>query len=95
VGQTAVDIDTLAQTLGGHITGLGVHQLILQGRAAGIDNQNVHWNVLLKIIFSFFAFCGMIPIDNTILYYCSKNNKSPQELFSKRREYFEDRWRNL
>jgi hypothetical protein len=42
VGQTAVDIDTLTQALGGYITGLGVHQLILQAGAAGVDNQNIH-----------------------------------------------------
>ena len=45
VGQTAVDVDTLTQALGRYIAGLRVHQLILQAGAAGVDNQNVHWNL--------------------------------------------------
>jgi hypothetical protein len=45
VVQTAVNADTLAQALSGHDAGLGIHQLILQGRGAGIDDQNVHWNL--------------------------------------------------
>ena len=43
VGQTAVDVDTLAQPLGRHGAGLGIHQLILQAGGAGIDNQYIHW----------------------------------------------------
>ena len=43
VGQTAVDVDTLTQTLGRHGAGLGIHQLILQAGGAGIDNQYIHW----------------------------------------------------
>ena len=45
VGQAAVDVDTLAQALGGHHTGIRIHQLILEGRRTGIDNQNVHGNL--------------------------------------------------
>ena len=45
VGQTAVDVNTLAQTLCGHHTGIGIHQLILQAGGTGIDNQNVHGNL--------------------------------------------------
>jgi hypothetical protein len=58
VGQTAVDINTLAQALSGHIAGLGIHQLILKRRAAGIDNQNIHWNLPPKIknVFLFIGF---------------------------------------
>ena len=47
--QTAVNANTLAQALGGHDTGLGVPQLILQGRGAGVDDQNVHWNLNVKV----------------------------------------------
>jgi hypothetical protein len=53
VVQTAVNADTLAQALSGHDTGLGIHQLVLQGRGAGIDNQNVHWNLPPKNYVSF------------------------------------------
>ena len=42
VGELAVDADALAQALGQQGAGLGVQQLILQGRAASVDNQNVH-----------------------------------------------------
>ena len=45
VGQTAIDADTLAQALSGNVTSLGVHQLILKARGAGVDNKNVHWNL--------------------------------------------------
>jgi hypothetical protein len=45
VVQTAIDTDTLAQTLCADLTGLGVHQLILQGRAAGVDDQNIHYKL--------------------------------------------------
>ena len=49
VRQAAINIDALAQALGGDIAGFGVHQLILQRGTAGVDNQNVHWNYLLDI----------------------------------------------
>ena len=62
VGQTAVNVDTLAQALGSDIPGLGIHQLVLQGRTAGVDNQNVHWNLLLKILFSFSLICDTISM---------------------------------
>ena len=62
VGQTAVNVDTLAQALGSDVPGLGVHQLVLQGRTAGVDNQNVHWNLLLKILFSFSLICDTISM---------------------------------
>ena len=39
VVQTAVDADTLAQTLCQHSAGLGIHQLILQRRATCVDDQ--------------------------------------------------------
>ena len=45
VGQAAVNVDTLAQALGGYHAGIGIHQLILEGRGTGIDNQNVHGNL--------------------------------------------------
>ena len=57
VGQAAVNVDPLAQALGGHITGLRVHKLILQGRASGIDNQNVHGNSLLNKFCFLFRHC--------------------------------------
>ena len=38
VGQSAVDADAFAQALGGDVPGLGVHQLILQRGAAGVDD---------------------------------------------------------
>ena len=42
VGELAVDADALAQALGQQGAGLGVQQLILQGRTAGVDDENVH-----------------------------------------------------
>ena len=42
VVESAVKTDALAQTLGGDVAGIGVHELILQARAAGVDDQNVH-----------------------------------------------------
>ena len=38
----AVQADALAQALGQNFLGIGVQQLILQGRAACIDDQNFH-----------------------------------------------------
>ena len=38
VGQTAVDADALAQALGEDLAALGLHKLVLQGRAACIDD---------------------------------------------------------
>ena len=49
VVQAAVNADTLAQALGGHHAGIGIHQLVLEGRGTGIDNQNVHGNLPPKI----------------------------------------------
>ena len=42
VGKAAVNVDTLAQALGGNDAGIRVHQLVLQAGGTGIDNQNVH-----------------------------------------------------
>ena len=42
VSQAAVDADALAQPLGEHLTGGGVHELILEGGAACVDDQNFH-----------------------------------------------------
>ena len=42
VGQYAVDADALAQALGHYLARLGVEQLVLQRRAASVDNQNFH-----------------------------------------------------
>ena len=47
IGKLAVDADALAQALGQHLLGLGIQQLILQGGAAGVDDQNVHGTILL------------------------------------------------
>ena len=47
VGQSAVEGDTLAQTLGKDLAGIRVHELILEGRASCVDNQNFHWLHLL------------------------------------------------
>ena len=47
IGKLAVDTDALAQALGQHLLGLGVEQLVLQRRAAGVDNQNIHGDRLL------------------------------------------------
>ncbi len=43
VGQTAVDADALTKTFGEQRLVLHVDELILQRRAAGVDNQNLHW----------------------------------------------------
>ena len=45
VVQTAVQTDTLAQTLGGDVAGVRVHELVLETGTAGIDNQNVHTSI--------------------------------------------------
>ena len=45
VGQTAVDVDALAQALGRDHAGLGIHELVLQAGRAGIDDQNIHAGV--------------------------------------------------
>ena len=42
VGQPSVQTDALAKTLCGNVAGIGIHQLILQARAACVDDQNVH-----------------------------------------------------
>ena len=42
VSQPSVKADTLAKTLCGNVAGGGIHQLILQARAARVDDQNVH-----------------------------------------------------
>ncbi len=38
VGQSAVDADALAKALGEDVTGVRIHQLILEGRAACVDD---------------------------------------------------------
>ena len=45
MGQAAVDADALTQALGQHLTGGGVHELILEGRAASVDDQNFHGSI--------------------------------------------------
>ena len=42
VGELAVDADALAQALGQQVAGLGIQKLILQGRAASVDDENIH-----------------------------------------------------
>ena len=49
VGELAVDANALAQALGQHDAGIRVHQLILQGRTSGVDDENFHGNS---------SFCG-------------------------------------
>ena len=93
MGQAAIDINTLTQALGGNIAGFGIHQLVLQGRTASIDNQNVHWNLLLKIMFSFSENCGMITM---ILYFIFPVFSTPnRKIFSKRSRNFGYHWNNL
>ena len=48
VGHCAVNADTLAQTFGDNITALGIHELILEGRTACVDNQNLHCDFILR-----------------------------------------------
>ena len=55
IGELAVDADTLAQALGQQIAGHGVQQLILQGRAAGVDHKNIHGNRLLFFLWESLA----------------------------------------
>ena len=52
VGQAAVQTDALAEALCGDVAGVGIHELILETRAAGVDNQNVHSSSLLYFFFS-------------------------------------------
>ena len=71
VGELAVNADALAQALGQQAAGLRIQQLILQGRAARVDNQNVHcsstpFSSFLKILAGFSTF-GIIPIYPTSL----------------------------
>ena len=47
IGEFAVDADALAQALGQQHAGLRVEQLILQGRTASVDDENVHDSRLL------------------------------------------------
>ena len=47
IGELAVNANALAQALSQHLLSLGVEQLILQGRAARVDHQNIHGNRLL------------------------------------------------
>ena len=56
VGQAAVDADALAQALGEHLAALGLHELILQGRAARVDDQDLHLLFLLVLLL-FCHFC--------------------------------------
>ena len=54
VVQTAINANTLTQTLSGNDTSLGVHQLVLEGRGTSVDNQNVHGKLPPKNNVSFF-----------------------------------------
>ena len=68
VRQATVKIDTLAQTLGKDLAGLGVHELILERGTACVDNENVHGDFnSCKNLFLFFAFCGSISTYISIL----------------------------
>ena len=62
VGELAVDADALAQALGQQHAGLGVEQLILQGRTACVDDENVHDSRLLFFLL-FGKPCGISVID--------------------------------
>ena len=53
MSEPAGDADPLAQTLGKHLAAVGVHELILQGRAACVDDQNLHFgSTPIKCIYS-------------------------------------------
>ena len=45
VRQTAVQTNSLTQTLGCNVAGVRVHELVLEAGTAGIDNQNVHTSI--------------------------------------------------
>ena len=47
VGELAVNADPFAQALGQQVASSGIQQLILQGGAACVDNQNIHSEYLL------------------------------------------------
>ena len=64
VGQAAVDADALAQALGQHLAGVGVHELILEGRATCVDDQNFHGNDLSLPSFVSAACRGGISVVN-------------------------------
>ena len=51
IGELAVDADALAQALGQQHAGFRVEQLILQGRTACVDDENVHDSRLLFFFF--------------------------------------------
>ena len=42
ISKFTVDSDALTQSLGQHLLGFRVEQLVFQGRAASVDDQNVH-----------------------------------------------------
>ena len=46
--QVTVDADALAQALGQDGLGLHVDELVLQGRASGVDDQNFHFSSILS-----------------------------------------------
>ena len=48
--QVTVDPDALAQALGQDGLGFHVDELILQGGAAGVDNQNFHGSFFLSLV---------------------------------------------
>ncbi len=71
VGQSAVDADTLANTLCEYIAALGIHELILQGRAACVNNENFHDFVIsCKNVFAFLDNLMIGCIYHHSLYYC-------------------------
>ena len=49
IGELAVDTDALAEALGQQIAGLGVQELILQGRTACVNDKNIHDDRLLFV----------------------------------------------
>lgn len=58
--------DSLTQTLGKHLAGIGIHQLILQGRATCINNQYFHCSHALLNLIHFRTPC--IPENKEIQY---------------------------
>ena len=56
VGELAVDADALAQALGQQRAGVGIEQLILQGRASCVDDQNIH---VVSSVFQGAASCNV------------------------------------
>ena len=64
-----LNVNALAKTLGKDFARLRVHELVLQRRAACVDNENVHGCVNSCMISCFFFWRFVIVLTHTLLFY--------------------------